>query len=179
MNIENNVGNVGGIIGTTLPGDTEIINCSSEGEINGNRAGGIVGWCGDQQKKCDIKNCYNLAKINATNAGGIIGLNAYAYKTQIFNCINMGIIEGESVGGIVGTCGLESTEKVKIYNSYFLDNVESDIGNVEEIQAEKFNINNLNEKVQELNNYINNSSEIDTTNWKKWKLGADGYPTFE
>ena len=71
-------------------------------------------------------------------------------------------------------------QKVKIYNSYYLNQVEEDIGNSSIIQANKFEINKISEQINKLNMYIEDSNNgMDTTGWKKWKLGADGYPTFE
>ncbi len=177
---ETNMGNSGGIIGVVTGYiGLEIRNCSSEGEIKGNNAGGIVGWCWTTGDLCNISNSYNLADISGSSAGGIIGGNSYAYHTKVYNCLNLGKLNGNSVGGIVGNCGGTDSEKVQIYNSYYLNNVEKDVGNSSELQAVKFDIKDLKGQIDKLNQYIENSDEIDTSLWKKWNLKDEIYPIFE
>lgn len=76
-----------------------IQDCVNKSEVQGNHAGGIVGYCRGGQL-LDLKSCNNNGKITATqNAGGIIG---YAYHGKsISDCINNGEIIGEYAGGIV------------------------------------------------------------------------------
>ena len=176
---ETKQGTVGGIIGVAST-DLEIINCSNNGKINGHVVGGIVGWCWQTGDLCNILNSYNLADINGNTVGGILGLNTYNTDyTKIYNCLNIGMLNGNNKGGIVGNIGGTDIEKVKIYNSYYLNNVEKDIANSYELQAIKFAVEDLKEQIDKLNEYIENSNEVDTSLWKYWKLGEDGTPTFE
>ena len=178
LNKEDNIGNSGGIIGT-VDKNTKIINCSTEGELKGNNSGGIVGWSWEYSgSNCNIFNSYNVAKISGNNAGGIIGLNSYSHDTKVYNCLNMGNIDGAIKGGIVGRVGTLEYEIVKIYNSFYLNDSEKDIGNLNELQAIKFDKDNLKEQIDNLNKYIESSDEIDTSLWKKWKINNE-FPMFQ
>lgn len=58
------------------------------------------------------------------------------------------------------------------YNSILVGKVE-DVNNIEDISKL-----DKNEFVNLLNSYKNEEGQY-PTDWKKWKLGEDGYPTFE
>ena len=66
---------------------TTVRNCYNTGNIQGSRAGGILGTNGNI-----IENCYNTGKISSNQyAGGITGDGA----TEIINCYNVGNITGD------------------------------------------------------------------------------------
>ena len=90
----------------------------------------------------------------------------------------MGNIDGAIKGGIVGRVGTLEYEIVKIYNSFYLNDSEKDIGNLNELQAIKFDKDNLKEQIDNLNKYIESSDEIDTSLWKKWKINNE-FPMFQ
>ena len=127
--------------------------------------------------------------ISGGNRGGILGESSYNNSTKIINNYNIGIVdenEGKSAGLICGYA-----EGTTIVNSYYkkINNMEG-VGR-EGITAEMPTNDNsvgYDEKdmknsklINDLNNYIDENKEKDDNikNWKRWKIGDDGYPTFE
>ena len=95
-NVEGNGENRGGIVGDTSIG-CEVSGCFVTGTVTGGkRVGGIAG-----NGVGTIKNCYALADVTATgvNAGGIAG---YAYGITIENCYYSGRVSAKWAGGIAG-----------------------------------------------------------------------------
>ncbi len=83
---------------------SEIINCASHGNINGDRSGGIVGSFSDISGDCMIINCTSSGDIDGNNAGGIVGSNAGGVNIcTIQNCSSSGSINGIGSGGIAGS----------------------------------------------------------------------------
>ena len=151
--------------------------------------------------KCPkIYNCYNTGKITSYNtsnyayatAGGIIGSTGYDPTEQIIaNVYNIGEIYGKNTntgkigyGGIAGGMWYEDTNIPTIKNAYFKAQTGmngfgalSEVDGIYEKTKEYMYSQQL---VTALNEYIeNNPDGLDTTDWKKWKLGENGYPTFE
>ena len=97
-NVEGNGENRGGIVGDTSSG-CEVSGCYVTGTVTGGSAvGGIAGW-----GVGTIKNCYALANVTATgvNAGGIAGY--YCSNFTIENCYYSGNVSASgSAGGIAG-----------------------------------------------------------------------------
>ena len=191
---------VGGIA-VTIKSQAKIINCYNTGELIGytgkhyGAVGGIVGVdCSE------IYNCYNIGKITSYNtsngpyatAGGIIGSTGYDPTEQIIaNVYNIGEIYGKNTntgkigyGGIAGGRWYEDTNIPTIKNAYFKAQTGmngfgalSEVDGIYEKTKEYMYSQQL---VTALNEYIeNNPDGLDTTDWKKWKLGENGYPTFE
>ena len=115
--------------------------------------------------------------ISYSGAGGLIGLNYFSSaQINISNCFNLGNIESKAVynGNFIGNT---RDAMVEINNSYYIKNGLNAIGNgdytgnVEEKELEYFIsesfINTLNQNIGE------------NSLWNRWKLGEDGYPTFE
>ena len=98
-NVEGNGENRGGIVGDTSSG-CEVSGCYVTGTVTGGSAvGGIAGW-----GVGTIKNCYALANVTATgvNAGGIAGY--YCSNFTIENCYYSGNVSASKcAGGIAGT----------------------------------------------------------------------------
>ena len=98
-NVEGNGENRGGIVGDTSSG-CEVSGCYVTGTVTGGSAvGGIAGW-----GVGTIKNCYALADVTATgvNAGGIAGY--YCSNFTIENCYYSGNVSASKcAGGIAGT----------------------------------------------------------------------------
>ena len=96
-NVEGNGENRGGIVGDTSSG-CEVSGCFVTGTVTGDReVGGIAGT-----GVGTIKNCYALANVTATgvNAGGIAGK---AYGVTIENCYYSGEVSAKNyAGGIAG-----------------------------------------------------------------------------
>ena len=98
-NVEGNGENRGGIVGDTSSG-CEVSGCYVTGTVTGGSAvGGIAGW-----GVGTIKNCYALADVTAAgyNAGGIAGY--YCSNFTIENCYYSGNVSAKNyAGGIAGT----------------------------------------------------------------------------
>ncbi len=149
----------GGIFGNTTAGSLTIYNSYNKG---------------------DIVSTYNDNSTVAYGAGGILGFKYHTTKTQIINCVNMGKITNNThKGGIIGFNWVPSSTPEVINSFYKKDNGIKGESNNNNSQAIEFD-NNQEEVIQKLNDYITEmSGEIDTINWKKWKLGEENYPTFE
>ena len=98
-NVEGNGEDTGGIVGSTS-GGCEVSGCFVTGTVTGGSAvGGIAGW-----GVGTIKNCYALADVTAAgyNAGGIAGY--YCSNFTIENCYYSGNVSASKcAGGIAGT----------------------------------------------------------------------------
>ena len=96
-NVEGNGQDRGGIVGSTSIG-CDVSGCFVTGTVTGgNRVGGIAG-----NGVGTIKNCYALADVTAAgdSAGGIAG---YAYNLSIENCYYSGKVSSNgNAGGIAG-----------------------------------------------------------------------------
>ena len=181
-----NQGNVigsssGGIVGYSYYSTPLIIiNSYNSGKITGKNAGGIVGDQNGINSIIEIKNTYNLGNVVGTNVVGI--LNSNVSIPTVENCYNAGTLEGtNSEVSILGMCvpgGQSYIAQGKILNCFFIDTTnvsciytiainDSTIMSKNEIQSQLL--------VDKLNSYKVNNSE----NWKKWRLGEEGYPIFE
>ena len=199
-------GIAGGILGVTLNcGNLTIDNCHNLGEINGEMAcGGIIGKNG-----CYIINCSNSGNIissgknsNSSIAGGIVGGIAVS-DIYIGNSYNTGnIIAKKITGGIIGggyagsgtlknvyTMGniknatnskvmvgnsITSTITNGYYNSSLIDStitIDNGLIDISDKSVEEF--------VNLLNSYKNDGEQTYPIDWKKWKVGDEGYPIFE
>lgn len=87
--------------------DIIIENCYSTGNINGIRAGGIVGYAFGYVSSgtLSIVNCYSTGDIINDGSGGIAG-SQFGYVSSgilsIVNCYSTGDINGHGAGGISG-----------------------------------------------------------------------------
>ena len=109
-NVEGNGENRGGIVGDTSSG-CEVSGCFVTGTVTGGkRVGGIAG-----NGAGTIENCYALADVTATgvNAGGIAG---YAYGITIENCYYSGKVSAKWAGGIAGYVSKSISGSTEIKN---------------------------------------------------------------
>lgn len=151
-----------GILGNQWqPGQVDIINCKN----NGNSGGGIVGLLFGGT--VNIYNCYNLG--NCTS--GLLGEINWGDKIEIKNCYNAGVGDKAIIGK-----NSSGTIEINIANTYYDQTKLTSVGAVTEgIEAlNEEGIKNNETFVERLNNNIENDIE-----WKQWKIGEDGYPTFE
>lgn len=145
--------------------------------------GGIIGYVGgtnwNDTSITNISNCYNISNIKE-NAGGIVGVQGTIAKGNylyVTNSYNIGNIEGKNIGNILGKIITNtSTEtKTEFTNVYYplepaigigsLTSGEATLKTKTEIKSQAF--------VDLLNSNIGTN-----TDWKKWRMGSDGYPTF-
>ena len=181
-----NVGS-GGIVGRQQRNTLKIINSNNMGEITDEYwyAGGIIGRVGgsnwDSTINCYIYNCYNLENVKSSNtAGGIVGCQGTVVAQNylyIENSYNIGNVKANKIGSIIGVINYETRTdtKTEIKNTYYINEPiigtgtlttgEATLKSVSEIKSQTF--------VDLLNSNIGTN-----TDWKKWKLGNNGYPTF-
>ena len=185
----------GGIAGWYRFGENvKIYNSRNLGNIKGAGAGGIIGSCNfaayTNIGSGYIENCYNIGEVQATGGvGGIVGsIGGYAYedmKIYINNCYNIGNLSGSTIGGIVGGINNnawgQKAQYLYVNQVYYLNTVaKNGIGRGNTDEGEIHAINNINttEFVNTLNNYKSSNGQY-PAEWKKWKLGEEGYPVFE
>jgi hypothetical protein len=96
--------------------DNYIINCHSDGIINGNYSGGIIGSYPSYNGPISmtIIGCSSSGIIQGDNAGGIVG--QYANNITVKSCWITGNIIGDGAGGIVGALS-RSVEVINCYST--------------------------------------------------------------
>ncbi len=186
MNVYNDSQRAGGIA-DYAQGNVTFINCANFGNITGTEmgVGGIIGYYNKRQANLELYNTYNLGKIDFykggisySGCGGLIGLVQNDDDNIIIkNCYNAGEITGKAVysGGIIGNVRGSNLECTNVYNidDKYIGNSGTYTGNI----ITKTDMKNQ-EFVNELNSYKDENNQY-PTEWKKWKLGENGYPTFE
>ena len=185
--IDYNAGS-GGIVGRQQGSTLRITNSSNMGEITDEYwyAGGIIGRVGgsnyNNTMNCYIYNCYNFEKIKSSNiAGGIVGSQGTVVAQNylyIENSYNIGNVKANKTGGIIGAIDYraETDTKTEIRNTYYINEPSIGTGTLTSGEATLKSVSEI--KSQTFVDLLN--SNIGTnTDWKKWKLGNNGYPTFE
>lgn len=177
----------GGILGAQESvGKLSIINSYNKGSITGKlNEGGIIGvvsgtsW--GTNLSTNIINCYNIGKVYSEGtAGGIVGRQD-TVSTQnylyIENTYNLGTIVGKQVGNIIGRIYTDSRTEVKteVNNVYYSLNPSIGVGTLTSGEATLKSESEIKSQtfVDLLNSNIGTNAE-----WKRWKLGTNGYPTF-
>lgn len=160
-------GYAGGINGDA--GFKLIYNCYNTGTIIGGNtyAGGIAG------RGSVIKNCYNTGSVTAKYAAGIVGS-----ITTALNCCSMGTINTNAVVCRNGTA-TNSFFKNGITSSSTITPVESATPFLIEATEQVPTTSDM--VVSALNKYIddnktNADENLNTSEWLKWRKGADGLP---
>ena len=189
---------VGGILGVNAK-KAEIKNVYNQGKIIGKttlvNSGGIVGrsqGASDRDElTLNISNSYNTGEVLSENniAGGIVGNQGnLCAKNYIYieNCWSLG--SGNNFGGMIGSISNNSTDretKTEINHSYYIS--EKAIGKMDKKNDENI-VNNAIQQtkteigtqqfVELLNSYKKDGEQTYPAEWKKWKLGEEGYPVF-
>ena len=180
--IENKSESTGGIAGRQ-EGGVYIYNCYNIGNIMGTSrgTGGIVGdiTTADERK---IYNVYNLGDVKDNRygqigAGGVIGRISSCTNVTVDSAFNLGNILGSVNSGAV--CGfLWDDSSINISNSKYVKSLcDNIVGNRDNsgydgaVGVDKLTGEELVEKL--------NANAEEHSDWKKWKLGSDGYPVFE
>lgn len=165
-NVTSNSSYSAGVLGQSA-GSVTITNCYNTGNVESIsiQAAGIIA---SEYSTAIVNNCYNTGDILVTNdwtnysyAKGIGG-------TTITNCYSSGDlssnVECYVIGsGTVSNCYYYSSALTSSY-------AENDAIDVDGKTAEEI--------VELLNSYIDDTEDY-PTDWNKWKVGDDGYPTFE
>lgn len=170
-NCANKVENKTGIVGWVQGGSNSIINCYNLKECNCGIVEKFGGADWSAILELNIKNCYNVG--DATNSG-IIG-DQYIVASQITlnieNCYNAGNTPKAIIGKITTNSGTTTITNVK--NTYYESSKAQSAG-ATETGITASNIKDNAEFIVTLNNNIGTNND-----WKRWKLGVDGYPCFE
>ena len=178
--------NAGGIAGYNAR-KLLIRNCINIGSVTGaGDKGGIIAssWGSNWQAEVElsIENSINVGNIKATSnqSGGIIGSQGTtAIKSYLYikNSLNLGKVEGKQVGSIIGTISTStSTETKTEFESVYCEGTAIGTGTLTSGEVTQKTASEM--KSQSFVDLLN--SNIGTNaDWKRWKLGKDGYPTFE
>ena len=177
---------VGGIVGGS---SGEITNCYNAGRVIGEKydTGGIVGQARWQVK---ITNSYNSGEIQSLNSRGA-GITAFVYaETTVNNCYNIGKIIGNTTNGLGGTTINNSynfgkmtiksggnTIGAKTMNSCYYKSSQKANNETTEDGAIDVEGKTAEQIVELLNSYKDDTGAY-PTDWKQWKVGKDGNPTF-
>ena len=132
------------------------------------KAAGIVS--DEHAPSITCENCYNLGEISQIGSSWVSYATAKGIGGKtITNCYNFGkIISGQTKPSVIG----ESTSSMTscYYNSE-LSGVTQDLTGITDVKDME-----MQEVVNLLNNYKDESGSY-PTEWKKWTLGENGYPT--
>ena len=177
-------GVAGGIVGYGSE-ELRIINSYNTGEITAREgnAGGIIGSV--YVSSNIVYNCYNKGDVKSLSTSlsyrTARGIGTVGDNGTIKNCYNIGILEiiGSSTikNYVIGTGNTGKDE-----NCYYLLGLETYPNSGIDTNAIAFTKQESEIVVEKLNQYIEYHKEdetLNTTEWKHWKLGEDGYPTFE
>ena len=174
-----------GIVGDS---SGKVINCYNSGKVNGNNyAGGIIG---ESQQKVTIINCYNSGEVTSKSGRGA-GITAFVYaETTVNNCYNMGNIIGNATNGLAGTTINNSynfgkmtiksggnTIGAKTINSCYYKSSQKTNNETTEEGAIDVEGKTAEQIVELLNSYKDDTGAY-PADWKQWKVGSNGYPTF-
>ena len=168
----------GGIVGSAM-GNLTIINCYNGGSIKGNsdNVGGLVGY-NDINSTCKIINSYNIGTLKSStnkNANGILG-GAYNTGSRI-------IINSCSLGKILSTAYTFyyswGGATVELDHCYYLGTIVNGTDNIYVNEGASGFLENSEEILEQLNNYVEeHKSEYDIP-LKAWKIGENLYPILE
>ena len=178
----------GGIIG--MGSNFTIRNCENKGNINGQgNIGGIIGqiysggW--DQEITTKIENCINKGNLQnkmSGSVGGIVGSINNIYKSNMAyfkNCCNTVNLETGIVGLISDSTGTKDFQFENVYdcNEIHIKTQNSNVTYTGEVTKKTTEEMKAKEFIDLLNSYKDESGAY-PSDWNKWQLGEDGYPTF-
>ena len=176
-------GNIGGFVGRS-ESNFYIYNSCNIGEIKSLNTGYVAGIAGDiWNKQFNVENFCNLGNIylKSENYGksGMIS-NIRDGSAILKNVYNIGLIDNNYKKNTGALCGnISNDENLSIENSYYWkDTAEIAVYDKED---SVYGVKNVLNKIsnQELVEFLNSNIKTENTNdWKKWKLGNEGYPTF-
>ena len=152
-------------------GNISIKNSYNIGNVNANvyQSAGIISY--EYAPSIICENCYNLGEISQLTTSFMA-----AYATAkgiggktITNCYNFGKVIAEKNEPSV--IGLSSREMTSCYYNSELSGVTQDLEGITDVKDME-----MQEVVNLLNSYKDESGSY-PTDWKKWTLGENEYPT--
>lgn len=167
---------------------SEIVNCYNLGNIGDENTGNAAG-IGSAPK---IANCYSKGEITANPSkikqyGGPAGICVSPQVRNIYNCCSNGDLHLIGNTGTYDRSGAVSRNST-LTNCYYLSRIEKDTKIIPEASATPFLIEATEQVpttsdmvVSALNKYIddnktNEDENLNTSEWLKWRKGADGLP---
>ena len=133
------------------------------------QAAGIISY--EYATSITCENCYNLGEISQIGHSGISYATAKGIGGKtITNCYNFGKVIAER-NNEPSVIGLSSREMTSCYYNSELSGVTQDLTGITDVKDME-----MQEVVNLLNNYKDESGSY-PTEWKKWTLGENGYPT--
>ena len=180
-------GTMGGIVGGS---SGEITNCYNNGKVitsGWEYAGGLVGQA---RLKLKITNSYNSGEVQSQQRNAA-GITAFVYaETTVNNCYNIGNIIGNTTNGLGGTTISNSynfgkmtiksggnTIGAKTMNSCYYKSSQKTTNETTEDGAIDVEEKTAEQIVELLNSYKDDTG-VYPADWKQWKKGDNGYPTF-
>ncbi len=148
--------------------------------------GGIVG----KQIYTGIENCYNKGAVSGnSDVGGICGIitAANGSRPYITNCYSIGTVTGSeaaTTGAILGQAEDDSGRVVSTTYSYALTGtadraIGMHTGDASADSAQLLSASEFATLHTSLNSWVTaNTTSSTEPEYKTWKAGSDGYPTF-
>ena len=182
-----------GFFGNTLDATIRNIvfdeSCSVESnyQIGYGSVGGVVGYCGTENRQCVFVNVINFAPVtylnetpaDTMNLGGVIGLcQGYSTGCTINNCANYGAVtklgttNSTWIGGVIGKCGGDyDFATCKVWNSVNYGKI-SHLGKTTDLK--KFGAGGILGACYENTNVgaCVSGGEMDIGNTKAWSIGG-------
>ena len=152
-------------------GNINVKNSYNIGNVNANvyQSAGIVSY--EYAPSIICENCYNLGKISQLGSSWVVDATAKGIGGKtITNCYNFGKVIAER-NNEPSVIGLSSREMTSCYYNSELSGVTQDLEGITDVKDKE-----MQEVVDLLNNYKDESGSY-PTEWKKWTLGENGYPT--
>ncbi len=169
---------VAGIVNHSM-GSIEIINCCNSAELKSSgNTGGFIQFK-DVGGNATVVNCYNLGKISGGQYGRVSGIIGGAYSTGTGNIINTcssGTIS-KSNGNSQNFYYVWGGATVNLEGCYYLDTIvnENVIANENSIAFSKGDET----VIDKLNTYVESHKNDYEVELYRWKLDANGLPTFD
>lgn len=163
-----------GIIGMSWNGNNIILNCCNLGECSNGIVGKFSGGGWNSVMELTIKNCYNIGTCTESGILGYQGIMCKSSTLNIENCYNAGKTPNAIIKEIKK--GTNTTIVTNISNTYYDTSKSESAGATTEgiTPLGESDIKNNENFVNLLNSNIGEDSEL-----RRWKIGEDGYPTFE
>ena len=162
-----------GICDLLRTGSLELINCVNLGKCeNSGMIRTIESGEYDDELECSIENSCNLGESNSSGIIAYIGSMLKSAKINMENVYNA----GECTSAIIDAIARIDRTTINLKNVYYNKEISQKVGAIEEgIQAySESEMKDNRNFINTLNNNIQNHTE-----WKRWKIGENGYPIFE
>lgn len=149
----------------------KIINCCNLGECKSGMVHFYSGSSNSGVLVLNIYNSFNLGKVSTAGAIGSHGTTCQSLETNINNFYNAGLSPKVILGGSTNN----SKFTINFVNTYYDADTSNSVGSTPEGVTGKSTSEIKSQSFVD----ILNSNIGENTDWSRWKLGSDGYPTFD